>query len=130
MNIAHLVFTKYKNSFSVEIKNLELLSISQIKDLEHFVEVRNGIFDFNLYSFSIQKKLEFNEFVDLLEHLNLKAKCEEYIKPSTLQPRINFGQYKGMQYNELTDSYMSWLKVNYRGQDRNIIDKELNKRKL
>jgi len=35
-----------------------------------------------------------------------------------------------MQYNELPNSYMLWLKANYRGQDRETIDKELKKRKL
>jgi len=130
MTKPHLIFTQNKNSFNVYIKNLEKLNINQIKELENFVSIRNGMFDFNKYTFNIQKKLSFNHFVLLLEHLNIAAKCEENIILSQNQPRISFGQYKGMQYTELTDSYLLWLKTNYRGKDREIIDKELKKRNL
>ena len=47
MNKAHLIFTKYTNSFSVHIKNLEQLSVEQIQQIEHFVDARKGLFDFN-----------------------------------------------------------------------------------
>jgi len=127
---AHLIFTTRYNSYSVQIPNLEKLSIEQIQELEVFASSRNGIFDFNSYSFSIQKRLEFSEFVALIELLNINAKCEENIITQKSQPRISFGQYKGMQYNELTDSYMLWLKTNYSGRDRDVIDKELKKRNL
>ena len=127
---AHLVFTQRRNSYSVNIPNLENLNVEQIQELEAFVKSRNGIFDFNTYSFSIQKKIEFHEFVSLLSSLGINAKCDENSIVQHLQPRIGFGQYKGMQYNELTDSYMLWLKANYSGKDKPIIDKELKKRRL
>ena len=127
---AHLVFTQRYGSYSVSIPNLEKLNVVQIQELQAFVDKRNGIFDFNTYSFSIQKRLEFFEFVLLIEQLNIDARCEENIIVKTTQPRIGFGQYKGMQYNELTDSYMLWLKSNYHGKDRDTIEKELKKRKL
>lgn len=130
MNKPYLIFTQKKNSFSVYIKNLVKLDVEQIKELQNFVTLRNGIFDFETYTFNIQKKLKFDNFILLLEHLNIDAKCEENIIISQDQPRIGFGQYKGMQYNELTDSYLLWLKVNYKGSDREIIDKELKKRNL
>ena len=130
MNKAYLIFTQKKNSFDVYVKNLEKLDVKQIQELESFVSFRNGIFDFSTYVFSIQKKLKFDDFVLLLEHLNINARCEENIIIPQNQPRIGFGQYKGMQYNELPNSYMLWLKANYRGQDRDIIDKELKKRNL
>ena len=127
---AHLLFTSHRNSFSVKVVNLESLSVVQIQELEHFVSKRNGLFDFYKYTFSIQKKLAYHEFVDLVNMLGIEANCEENIIIKKAQARISFGQYKGMQYNELTDSYMLWLKSNYRGREREEIDKELKKRKL
>jgi len=127
---AHLIFTEYKNSFSVHVKNLEKLRVHEIQILETFVNVRKGVFDFNTYTFSIQKRLEFNDFVELLKHVNIDAICEENIIIKESQPRIGFGQYKGMQFNELPNSYMLWLKTNYRGFDREKVDKELQRRNL
>ncbi|MEA2099325.1 MAG: DUF3820 family protein [Campylobacterota bacterium] len=127
---AHLIFTHFTNSYSVHIPNLEQLSVEQIQQLQGFVSSRNGIFDFNKYSFVIQKRLEFFEFLSLIRNCGIKAVCEENIIIKQTQPRIGFGQYKGMQYNELPDSYIFWLKTNYRGYERDIIDKELKKRNL
>ena len=127
---AHLIFTHYHNSYSVKISNLEQLKVEQIQQLQHFVSSRNGMFDFTSYSFIIQKRVEFYEFEALINYSEINAKCEENIIIKKSQPRIGFGQYKGMQYNELPDSYMSWLKNNYRGYERETIDKELKKRNL
>lgn len=127
---AHLVFTHFHNSYNVWIQNLEELSVEQIKELEHFVRSRNGIFDFQTYTFVIQKRLEFYEFSSLVNHLGIDAKVQERIIIKETEPRIGFGQYKGMQYSELPSSYMLWLKTNYRGFDRDKIDKELEKRNL
>ncbi len=129
MGKAYLVFTKYANSYSVRIPNLEQLSVEQIQELQHFVSSRNGIFDFNSYSFIIQKRVEFNEFVSLINYSKIDARCEENIIIKKSYPRIGFGQYKGMQYNELPDSYMLWLKSNYRGYERENIEAELKRRK-
>ncbi len=127
---AHLVFTQRYASYTVNVPNLEKLSVSQIQELQDFVAARSGVFDFNTYSFSIQKRFEFHEFELLIKELSIDARCEENIIVKSTQPRIGFGQYKGMQYNELTNSYMLWLKTNYSGKDRDIINKELKKRKL
>jgi len=127
---ADFTFTQYAKSFSVYIKNLEQLTVEQIQEIENFVKRRKGIFNFNTYSFSIQKKIEFQEFVELVEQSNIAAICKEHIIQKESQPRVGFGQYKGMQYNELPDSYMLWLKGNYRGYDRDVIYKELKRRKL
>ena len=127
---ANLVFTQYSKSFSVYITNLEQLSVEQIQEIESFVKIRKGVFDFNTYTFTIQKKIEFEEFVELIEHSSIQAKLSEHIIQAKFQPRVSFGQYKGMQYNELPDSYMLWLKSNYRGYDRETVDKELKRRKL
>lgn len=130
MKKAHLIFTKYSNSFSVQVKNLEELSVEQIQKIEHFVDARNGLFDFNTYSFVIQKKIEFYEFVSLMKHVGIDNYCEEKILLTETKARIDFGKYKGMQYSEVPDSYLIWLKSNYRGKDRSIIDNELKNRSL
>ena len=130
MATPRFVFTSYQKSFKVHVENLESLSVEQIQEIQSFVHKRKGIFDFNTYSFSIQKRLGFSEFVALMQELNIKAICSENIIAQKTQPRISFGQYKGMQYNELTDSYMLWLKGNYSGRDRKTIDAELKRRNL
>ena len=130
MSRAHLVFTKHANSYSVYVKNLEQLTVPEIQALETFVALRNGIFDFNTYKFSIQKRIEFNDFVFLLKSINIDAYCEENLIEEKSQPRVGFGQYKGMQYSDLTDSYMLWLKANYRGYERELVDAELKIRNL
>lgn len=130
MTKVHLVFTKYHNSYSVHLKNLEKLTVPEIQIWEKFVNDRKGIFDFNSYTFVIQKRLEFNDFVALLKSLSIEARCEEYIREVISQPRVGFGQYKGMHYSDLADSYLIWLKTNYRGYEREFIDAELKKRNL
>ena len=130
MNKIKLNFTKYKNSFSVKIENMENLTIEQIQMLELFVKNRNGIFDFNSYSFSIQKKLEFNEFVTLIQHSNIEATCQELLLVKKNEKRVGFGQYKGMYYSDIPDSYLLWLQNNYRGFEKEFIEIELKKRKL
>lgn len=125
-----LAFTKHKNSFNVKVVNLESLSVEQIQALELFVKNRKGIFDFNTYTFVIQKKIEFNEFVDLIRHSNIEATCQEMLIIKKEKARVGFGQYKGMYYSDLSDSYLLWLKSNYRGYEKEFIDTELKKRKL
>ncbi|MEN8303115.1 MAG: hypothetical protein ABFQ64_03475 [Campylobacterota bacterium] len=127
---ADFTFTQHPKSFSVHVKNLEKLSVEQIQDIQRFVENRKGIFDFNTYTFSIQKKIEFEEFAELIEHSDIQATLSENIIQKETLPRVGFGQYKGMLYRELPDSYMLWLKTNYRGYERETIDKELKRRKL
>lgn len=130
MNKAHFIFTQHANSFSVYIKNLEQLSVEQIQQIENFVKNRNGLFDFNTYTFVIKKKIEFHEFVSLLRHVEIDSFCEEKVLITETKARIDFGKYKGMQYNEVPDAYLIWLKSNYRGKDRTIIDNELKNRSL
>ena len=127
---AHLVFTSHKNSFSVNVQNLEELSVPQIQELEKFVSSRKGIFDFDTFTFVIQKRIEFNEFVTLVKYSNIDAVFQERIFQQKEKSRVGFGQYKGMPYSEIPDSYLLWLKSNYRGPDKEYVDKELKRRKL
>ena len=109
---------------------MESLSVDQIQELQKFVEIRNGIFDFSTYSFSIQKRLEFTQFVELIKYAGIKATCQELIEIEKEKSRVGFGQYKGMLYEELPDSYLIWLKSNYHVYDKDKIEKEFKKRKL
>jgi hypothetical protein len=130
MSKAKFIFTSYKNSFSVFVENLENLSVEQIKEIERFVESRNGLFDFNSYSFVIQKRLDFNDFEKLIVSSGMNAECLEKEHIVMSNAKIDFGKYRGMFYSELPDSYLLWLKSNYKGKDRKIIDNELKKRNL
>ncbi|QOY53274.1 putative quorum-sensing-regulated virulence factor [Candidatus Sulfurimonas baltica] len=126
----HFIFTKYTNSFSVHVDNLEQLSVQQIQQIEAFVSERNGIFDFNTYTFVIKKRLEFNEFILLLEHILLEAVCEEKILKIQQKSKVEFGKFKGMFYSDIPDAYLLWLKSNYRGKDRSIIEAEVSFRSI
>ncbi|HEY9203656.1 MAG TPA: DUF3820 family protein [Sulfurimonas sp.] len=126
----HFIFTKLHNSFSVYVKNLEQLSVEQIRRIEAFALQRKGVFDFNTYTFVIQKRLEFEEFVLLLQKSDLDALCEENFVKTQQTQRVEFGKYKGLAYSDLPDSYLLWLKSNYSGKNREIIDAELKFRNL
>lgn len=126
----HFIFTKLHNSFSVYVKNLEQLSVEQIRAIESFALQRKGIFDFNTYTFVIQKRLEFEEFVLLLQKSEIDALCEENFVKTQQTQRVEFGKYKGLAYSDLPDSYLLWLKSNYSGKNREIIDAELKFRNL
>ena len=126
----NFIFTQHHNSFSVHIPNLEKLSVEQIQDIEEFVKLRKGVFDFETYTFVIQKRLEFHEFVSLINKSDIDAICDEKIVEYKEQARVSFGQYKGIYYTEIRDSYMLWLKTNYHGKDRNLIEEELKKRNM
>ena len=127
----HFIFTQRKNSFSVHVPNLEELSVTDIQGIETFVTARKGIFDFNTYTFSIPKKIEFGEFVALLQHLDIDAECSENkLAPASPSSTVSFGQYKGMLYSDLPDAYLLWLKNNYKGRDLKYIQQELQKRNL
>ena len=130
MQKPHFIFTKKINSFSVHVENLEKLHVKQIQVIQDFVSARNGYFDFNTYTFTIKKNLEFQEFVKLLKTLHVDSVIEEKTLHLKNNARIEFGQYKGMFYNELPDSYLLWLKNNYIGKDREILCNEITSRNL
>ena len=129
-NIVELVFTKLQRSFQVNILNLESLDVKTIQQLEHFVKVRNGIFDFELYRFEIQKNIDIYEFKALMSYAGIECLCSERLIYQDESPRIEFGQYKGMFFSDLDDAYILWLKSNYRGSQKKILDTEVEKRDL
>ena len=130
MAYPHFLFTQLFNSYKVTVTNLEELDVKQIQEIEKFVAQRKGVFDFQTYSFVIQKRIGFDEFVKLLDLLGIKATTEEQFLEYKKEHRIGFGQYKGLTYKELPDSYLLWLKNNYRGSEKKYIDEELQSRKL
>jgi len=124
------IFTAYQKSFKVLIENLEKLSVEQIQEIENFVSIRKGVFDFNTYTFVIQKKIEFEEFTKLLSLLSFNAITINCPLIKKEKKRVSFGQYKGMYFDELPDSYLLWLKSNYHGTEKKSIEEELKHRKL
>lgn len=130
MSKAHFIFTKYSNSFSVYVKNLEQLSVLQIQEIEAFVAARKGIFDFNSYTFTINKRLEFDEFLALIQTTLPQSECEEKIINIHQRERVEFGKYNGVLYCDLPDSYLLWLKSNYMGKDRETIEAEIKFRSI
>ncbi len=130
MTKPQFIFTQFKNSFSVHVENLEQLEVEQIQAIQTFVEKRNGVFDFTNYTFAIQKILEFDDFTILLKHANIDATCREVRLTKAQSAKVEFGKYKGMSYCDLPDSYILWLKSNYRGKERDIIDAEIQSRNL
>lgn len=130
MTKAVFVFTSYANSYKVHVQNLEKLSVEQIQKIEAFVQRRKGMFDFTNYTFEIQKRVDFFEFEKLITSVFETAICINEPKLAIQEARVSFGQYKGMFYSELPDSYLLWLKTNYMGKDKSTIEAELKKRKL
>jgi len=127
---ASFVFTSLRNSFKVHVENLEALNVEQIVEIQEFVTTRKGVFNFDTYTFSIQKKIDFFEFEQLVKFSNLTAQCTDRPLEKKEIKRVGFGQYKGMLYSELPDSYIVWLKSNYIGSDKKTIEKEIKKRRL
>lgn len=130
MVIPNFIFLNHNNSFSVKISNLEVLSVEQIQEIQKFVSVRKGIFDFSSHSFVIQKRIGFEEFQNLLKYSDLKATTIQKFHYEEQKARVTFGKYKGLHYSELPDSYMLWLKTNYNGKEKDKIVEELNRRGL
>ncbi|MEK6658177.1 MAG: DUF3820 family protein [Campylobacterota bacterium] len=130
MAVPYFIFTKFSNSFSVYVKNLEQLSVEQIQNIEAFVRTRKGVFDFSSYTFIIQKRLEFCEFISLVENSSIDAVYEEKNLNVQQRERVEFGKYKGILYCDIPDSYLLWLKSNYSGKDRSTIEAELKFREL
>lgn len=130
MVVAKFYFRALKNSLSVHVKNLEALSVEQIQDIESFVKARKGVFDFQTYTFVLQKRLEFEEFSRLIKIKFPQSLCIEESIEEIPRDRIGFGLHKGMYYEELPDSYLIWLKTNYLGKERETLLKEVDKRGL
>jgi len=126
----HFIFTQYKNSLRVDIPNLEALDIATIQNIEQFVATRKGYFDFATYSFVLQKRLEYKAFQQVVKASGLAVEFEHNQIEKKIKPRVGFGQYKGLFYSELPDSYLIWLKNNYRGKDKTIIEYEVKNRNL
>lgn len=124
----HFLFCAHRDSYSVKVQNLDSLSVAQIVEIEAFVKSRKGLFDFNTYSFAIQKRVSFEEFSHLLSSLDYDVFLQELKEESQSLPRVAFGQYKGMLFSELPQSYLLWLQGNYFGAQKEFITEELKKR--
>ncbi|MEA3228941.1 MAG: hypothetical protein U9P38_07710, partial [Campylobacterota bacterium] len=84
----NFIFTKYYNHFNVYVKNLENLSVEQIQEIEDFVEKRYGFFNFETYSFQVQKRLDFDDFVTLMKISGFEADFKEKFLKKKVKERI------------------------------------------
>jgi len=130
-----LQFFGHKNSYTLQLLNLEALDVSQIKTLEKFTQERRGIFDFDKQRISIQKRVEREDVEKLLRLLGIDV---IFVEKSTAQTtkakepplpkvdaKIPFGKYKGNLYCDLPKEYLHWLSKNYNGAENSNIAQEL-----
>lgn len=144
MEIIKLIFFEHKNSFTLQIVNLDRLSVEQIKVLEDFCRVRRGIFDFEKERISIQKRLSQEDVEKLFQLLKIDVqffepqniakkkpeKSEKAARPKEPSAKITFGKYKGKSYSELPDNYLQWLAKNYNGSENENISNEIMRRTI
>jgi len=96
MSKAKFLFSTSREHFSVQVENLEELSVEEIQKIESFVSARNGIFDFNTYSFIIKKRVTFIEFLTLLKYSDIEHISEEIArKATTTLARMSLENIKG-----------------------------------
>lgn len=134
----HFIFKSYSNFFKVYVDNLEQLSVVQIKEILDFVQKRRGFFDFDTYTFKIQKKMDFEEFCTLCNDANLVIdlqNCQfnnqiDLEEKKDVDVKIDFGKHKGCFFKDLPDSYIIWLRKNYLGKFKDTIVQEYEKRAL
>lgn len=134
MTPPRLRFVSYSEYYMIIVENLPELSVNQIRQLEAFAEQRRARLDFTNATIRIGKRITFDHFNRTLELCGINAdtiESEPLNQIETLpETPIGFGQYKGMSYSELPEDYLLWLKFNYRGRERELVDQELQRRSL
>jgi hypothetical protein len=141
MTLPLLRFVSFADYYDVIVENLSSLSVPQIKQLEAFASQRRSKLDFSTASFRIYKRIDFHHFNQLLEASGITADTiESAVKrdipvrneasASPLDAVIGFGKHRGTKYTDLPVGYLVWLKKNYQGPDRMIIDQICQRRSL
>ena len=140
-----IIFFEHKNSFTLQIINLEKLSVKTIKTLEEFTTLRRGIFDFVKSRISIQKRLKQEDLEKIFSLLNInvlfveranvavdknKKILKNEVQNIPTNCKISFGKFKGKLYSDLPDTYLHWLSKNYNGAENMHISEEVMRRKL
>lgn len=128
----HLSYTQYERQFVCKIEDIVSLSVSELKQLEHFASARSGKLDYNSQSLIIPKRIELQHLQELLALSGIEAFVVEH------EPRrakissdatINFGKFKGQKWTELSEDYLLWLTQNIQSEDRQTALAELERRK-
>ena len=138
MAVPLLRFVAYRDYYIVKVENLTELSVAQIRQLEAYAHERRSVLDFERSSMRIWKRIDYDHFNKTLELAGIVADTieSEVVRQTGLQnhpipdPAIGFGKYKGMHYKELPEEYLLWLKRNYNGPERALIEQELQNRSL
>lgn len=138
MALPLLRFVAYKDYFTVTVENLTQLTVAQIRQLEAFALERRSRLDFETATMRIWKRIDFNHFNKILEGASIAADTieSEVLRPDTVStapvqdPVIGFGKHRGKRYRDIPDSYLLWLKGNYSGPERGLIEDELTRRSL
>lgn len=134
----YLIFQQYSQFFTLDITNIQELSVAQIQSLETFTRVRNGLFDFKRAQIKIMKRIEIQHLVQLFTLTDLNPYIREKEEVISLESQkaesppiaIGFGKHRGTLYSELPGEYLQWLKRNYRGSERDLIESEIKRRGL
>jgi hypothetical protein len=148
----------FSKGIMIKIKNLQNLTVSQIQSLEFFTQKRRGIFDFSTHTIILHKKIEHSHLQQLFEFEHIDVQAEEIdtyhdkeekhqgttendinkkyhdnsrtAEKKSSNVKISFGKYKGKFYSEIPDSYLLWLKKNYKGLEESNIVNETIRRKI
>jgi len=134
----YMLYQQYSRFFTLDIKNITELSVHQIQELESFTKSRNGMFSFEKAQIKINKRLEMHHLVQLFSLTSLDPYIKEKLdfvddtlkKSAAVPVPIGFGKHRGTLYGELPGEYLIWLKRNYRGGERDLIETELKRRGL
>ena len=138
MALPLLRFVAYKDYYTVTVENLTALTVPQIQQLQAYASQRRSRLDFENATMRIWKRIDFGHFNKTLESAAIIADTieSEVVRSDTVavapvkDPVVGFGKHKGMRYADIPDSYLIWLKGNYSGPERGLIEAELTKRSL
>lgn len=135
MNIPHCLYEQYRDRLLLKVINLTSLSVPQIQALERFASERRGWFDFNTHTIHLEKRLDIEHLEKLFASsgimVTLEEKERQEVPPKCdMQAKIGFGKYKGHAYAEIPDDYLKWLKSNYYGPEREVLENEIRRRAL
>ena len=141
MALPQLRFIAYRDYYIVRVENLTALTVPQIHQLEAYAAERRSRLDFNTSTMRIWKRIDYAHFNKTLEAAGIAADTieSEVVRrdagaPAQPEPepdaRVGFGKHRGMRYCDLPESYLLWLKNNYSGPERGLIEAELSRRHL
>jgi hypothetical protein len=138
MAVPLLRFVAYRDYYTVTVENLTELTVPQIRRLEAYAAQRRSLLDFSTARMRIWKRIDFAHFNKTLELAGIAADTieSEIVRPAgkpaapVQDPVIGFGKHRGMRYSDIPESYLLWLKNNYSGTERGLIEAELSRRGL